>query len=50
MILSYIKTNAETFPKKEIKKVMIGVPAHFNNLQRKTTIEVAKKRDLKLLN
>ena len=35
---------------KEIKKVVIGVSAHFNNLQRETIIKSAKKWDLKLLN
>ncbi len=53
MILSYIKTYAETFENNEIKKVVIGVPAHFNNLQRDATIEAAKEagfEDIKLIN
>ena len=32
IILNYLKTFAETFENKEIKKVVIGVPANFNNL------------------
>ena len=53
MILKYIKNNAEIHENKEIKKVVIGVPAHFNNLQRDATIKAAKEAGfevIKLLN
>ena len=43
MILKYIKKYAESFENKEIKKAIITVPAHFNNLQRDATIEARKK-------
>ena len=38
MILKYIKQYSELFENNKIKKVVIGVPAHFNNLQREYTI------------
>ena len=53
IILNYLKTNAETYINKEIKKVVIGVPANFNTLQRKATIEAAEEagfEDIKLIN
>ena len=39
MILKYLKSYSELYENKEIKKVVIGVPAHFNNLQREYTIK-----------
>ena len=53
MILKYIKNYSESFENKEIKKVVIGVPAHFNNLQREATIKAAEEagfEDIKLIN
>ncbi len=54
MILGYIKNYAEIYnSNKEIKKVVIGVPANFNSLQRDATIEAAKEagfEDIKLIN
>jgi len=53
MILNYLKTYSENYINKEIKKVVIGVPANFNNLQRKATIEAAEEagfEDIKLIN
>ena len=53
IILSYIKTNAEIHENKEIKKAVIGVPSHFNNLQKDVTIKVAKIagfEEIKLIN
>ena len=34
MILKYIKKSAKIFQNREIKKAVITVPEHFNNLQR----------------
>ena len=53
MILKSLKKNAEIHENKEIKKVIIGVPAHFNDLQRNATIEAGKKagfEEIKLIN
>ena len=53
IILNYLKTFAETFENNEINKVVITVPANFNNLQRNATIEAAKEagfEDIKLIN
>ena len=53
MILSFLKKNAEIYENKEIKKAVIGVPSHFNTLQRKATIEAAEEagfEDIKLIN
>ena len=53
MILKYIKNNSELYENKEIKKVVIGVPAHFNKLQREATIKAAEEagfEDIKLIN
>ena len=41
------------YENKEIKKVVIGVPAHFNKLQREATIKAAEEagfEDIKLIN
>ena len=49
MILEYLKEQAEIYNgNKEIKKAVITVPAHFNNLQRKATIEAANKAGLEV--
>ena len=49
MILEYLKKQAEIYNgNKEIKKAVITVPAHFNNLQRKATIEAANKAGLEV--
>ena len=53
MILGYLKSYSELYENKEIKKVVIGVPAHFNKLQREDTIKSAKEagfEDIKLIN
>ena len=53
IILKYLKNNAETHDNKKIKKVVIGVPAHFNKLQRDATIKAAKDagfEDIELIN
>ncbi len=53
MILSYIKTNSESFENKEIKKEVITVSSYFNNLQRVSIInatEDAGFEDIKLIN
>ena len=49
MILNYLKTYSEIFENKEIKNAVIAVPANFNNLQRKATIESAKEAGLKVI-
>ena len=49
MILKYIKQYSESFENKEIKKVVIGVPAHFNNLQREDTIKAAEEAGLEVI-
>jgi molecular chaperone DnaK (HSP70) len=50
MILEYLKKQAEIYNgNKEIKKAVITVPAHFNNLQRKATIEAANKAGLEVI-
>ncbi len=46
MILKYIKNYAEMYENKEIKKAVITVPAHFNNLQREATIKAAEDAGL----
>ena len=49
MILEYLKKQAEIYnANKEIKRAVITVPAHFNNLQRKATIEAANKAGLEV--
>ena len=49
MILEYLKKQAEIYnANKEIKRAVITVPAHFNNLQREATIEAAKKAGLEV--
>ena len=53
MILGYLKTFSETYENKKIKKVVIGVPANFNSLQRKATYEAAVEagfEDINLIN
>ena len=53
MILEYIKKYAEAYENKKIKQAIITVPAHFNKLQRDTTIEAGKKagfENIKLIN
>ena len=50
MILEYLKKQAEIYnANKEIKRAVITVPAHFNNLQRQATIEAAKKAGLEII-
>ena len=49
MILNYLKTYSEIYENKEIKNAVIAVPANFNNLQRKATIESAKEAGLKVI-
>ncbi len=49
MILAYLKYNAEIYENREIKKVVIGVPAHFNNLQRDATIKAAEDAGLEVV-
>ncbi len=50
MILEYLKKQAEIYNgNKEIKKAVITVPAHFNNLERKATIEAANKAGLEVI-
>ena len=50
MILKYIKKFAEVYEgEKEIKYAVITVPVHFNNLQRKATIEAAEKAGLNVV-
>ena len=49
MILEYLKEQAKIYNgNKEIKRAVITVPAHFNNLQRKATIEAANKAGLEV--
>ena len=53
MILGYIKNYSELYENKKIKKVVIGVPTHSNNLQREDTIKSAEEtgfEDIKLIN
>ena len=51
MILEYLKEQAKIYNgNKEIKRAVITVPAHFNNLQRKATIEAANKAGLEVIN
>ena len=50
MILKYLKDFAEVYEGgKPIKYAVITVPAHFNNRQRKATIEAAEKAELKIV-
>ena len=53
-ILKYLKEYSEIFEGyKKINNVIITVPAHFNNLQRESTIKSAKKvgfKNIKILN
>ena len=50
MILKYLKDFAEVYEGgKPIKYAVITVPAHFNNRQRKATIEAAEKAGLKIV-
>ncbi len=50
MILEYLKKQAEIYnANKEIKRAVITVPAHFNNLQRQATIEAANKAGLEVI-
>jgi molecular chaperone DnaK len=49
MILEYLKEQAKIYnANKEIKRAVITVPAHFNNLQREATIEAANKAGLEV--
>ena len=54
MILGYLKSYSESYENiKNIKKVVIGVPTHSNNLQREDTIKSAEEtgfEDIKLIN
>ena len=36
--------------KNKLKKVVIGVPVHFNSLQKDKIFKAGKKQDLKILN
>ena len=50
IILGYLKTYAETFEGgKEVEKAVITVPANFNSLQRKATIEAAEEAGLEIV-
>ena len=50
IILGYLKTYAQTFEgEKEIEKAVITVPANFNSLQRKATIEAAEEAGLEIV-
>ena len=50
MILEFLKKQAEIYIKnKEIKRAVITVPVHFNNLQREATIEAANKAGLEVI-
>ena len=43
MILEFLKKQAEIYnSNKEIKRALITIPAHFNNLQRQAIIEASK--------
>ena len=53
IILTYLKTYAETYENRDIQTAVITVPANFNNFQREATIEAAKEagfEDIKLIN
>ncbi len=45
LLLKDIKIFSKDRIEAKIKKGVIKVPAHFNNLQREATIEAAKKED-----
>ena len=50
MILQYLKEIAMDYENnKNIKRAVITVPAHFNNLQRQATIEAANKAGLEVI-
>jgi len=49
LILSKLKSDAESYLKKEIKKAVITVPAYFNNFQRKSTFEAGKLAKLEVI-
>ncbi len=50
IVLNYLKTYEETFEEKEIEKAVITVPANFNSLKRKATIEAAEEAGLEYIN
>ena len=51
IILEYLKKQEEIYnSNKEIKKAVITVPVHFNNLQRQAIIEAANKAGLEVFN
>ena len=50
IILEYLKKQEEIYnSNKEIKRALITIPAHFNNLQRQTIIEAANKAGLEVI-
>ena len=49
MVLKYLKDSEETFLNKEIKDVVISVPAHFNNSQRQATKDTWRIAGLNVL-
>ena len=49
MILKYIKKYSELYENNKIKKVIITVPAYFNNNQRKETIKAAELSGLEVI-
>ena len=49
MILKYIKKYSELYENNKIKKVIITVPAYFNNNQRKETIKAAELSGLEII-
>ncbi|MEN8904740.1 MAG: Hsp70 family protein [Clostridiales bacterium] len=48
-IITSLKNDAEIFLNKDIKEVIISVPAYFNDKQRKSTINAAEMTGLKVL-
>lgn len=49
LLLKALKRNAEAFLKKEIRDVIISVPACFNHSQRKSTIQAAEFANLSVI-
>ena len=50
IILEYLKKQEEIYnSNKEIKRALITIPAHFNNLQRQAIIEAANKAGLEVI-
>jgi len=49
MILKYLTKNAQDYTNSKINKVVITVPAHFNNFQREATIKAAELAGLEVI-